>query len=73
VPSSLPNAPASPAAQKVNGTKDVQFFSVGRLGGQTLVIYMMKDRASPKVNIFINFWLTVHLVAEERLPCIEAY
>lgn len=28
--------------QKLNGTKDVHFFSVGNLHGRTLVIYMKK-------------------------------
>ena len=28
--------------QKLNGNKDVQFFSVGTLNGRTLVIYMKK-------------------------------
>jgi RHO1 GDP-GTP exchange protein 1/2 len=38
-PQSL-NTPQTP--QKLNGSKDVHFFSVGSLGGRTLVIYMKK-------------------------------
>ena len=42
VPSS-PNSPhTSQTPQKLNGSKDVHFFSVGSLGGRTLVIYMKK-------------------------------
>ncbi|KAH9957981.1 Dbl-like domain-containing protein [Lactifluus volemus] len=40
VPSSPNSANTSP--QKLNGSKDVHFFSVGSLGGRTLVIYMKK-------------------------------
>jgi RHO1 GDP-GTP exchange protein 1/2 len=32
--------------QKLNGSKDVHFFSVGSLGGRTLVIYMNKKGVS---------------------------
>jgi hypothetical protein len=32
----------SPAPQKLSGAKGVHFFSVGNLGGRTLVIYMKK-------------------------------
>ncbi|KAH8116354.1 Dbl domain-containing protein [Phellopilus nigrolimitatus] len=42
VPSVPPNANASRTPQKLNGNKDVQFFTVGTLGGRTLVIYMKK-------------------------------
>lgn len=28
--------------QKISGTKDVHFFSVGKLQGRTLVVYMKK-------------------------------
>jgi len=42
----VPSSPHSPSAsqtpQKLNGSKDVHFFSVGSLGGRTLVIYMKK-------------------------------
>ena len=46
VPSSPPNANASRTPQKLNGNKDVQFFTVGTLGGRTLVIYMKKKGVS---------------------------
>ncbi|KAJ7594214.1 CNH domain-containing protein [Mycena floridula] len=42
VPSSPNNAHASQVPQKLNGTKDVHFFSVGSLQGRTLIIYMKK-------------------------------
>jgi hypothetical protein len=42
VPSSLQNPLTSQTPQKLNGAKDVHFFSVGNLGGRTLVIYMKK-------------------------------
>ena len=42
----VPTSPQSPntsqAPQKLNGPNDVHFFSVGSLGGRTLVIYMKK-------------------------------
>jgi hypothetical protein len=41
----LPGAEnASQAPQKLSGNKDVQFFTVGNLGGRTLVIYMKKKK-----------------------------
>ena len=46
VPSSPPSANASRTPQKLNGNKDVQFFTVGTLGGRTLVIYMKKKGVS---------------------------
>ncbi|EGN96888.1 hypothetical protein SERLA73DRAFT_58376 [Serpula lacrymans var. lacrymans S7.3] len=42
VPSSPQSAHTSQTPQKINGTRDVHFFSVGNLGGRTLVIYMKK-------------------------------
>ncbi|KAH7922215.1 Dbl homology domain-containing protein [Leucogyrophana mollusca] len=42
VPSSPQSAHTSQTPQRVNGTRDVHFFSVGNLGGRTLVIYMKK-------------------------------
>jgi len=42
VPSSPQSAHTSQTPQKLNGTKDVHFFSVGSLQGRTLVIYMKK-------------------------------
>lgn len=42
VPSSPNNAHFNQAPEKLNGTKDVHFFSVGTLHGRTLVIYMKK-------------------------------
>lgn len=42
VPSSPGAANASQTPQKLSGNKDVQFFTVGNLGGRTLVIYMKK-------------------------------
>ncbi|TFK39742.1 CNH domain-containing protein [Crucibulum laeve] len=42
VPSSPHAAQTSQVPQKLNGTKDVHFFSVGTLHGRTLIIYMKK-------------------------------
>ncbi|KAI0050993.1 Dbl-like domain-containing protein [Auriscalpium vulgare] len=42
VPTTPQSANTSQTPQKLNGTKDVHFFSVGNLGGRTLVIYMKK-------------------------------
>lgn len=42
VPSSTTPSTASTTPQKLNGHKDVQFFSVGSLHGRTLIIYMKK-------------------------------
>ncbi|KAJ7272700.1 CNH domain-containing protein [Mycena haematopus] len=42
VPSSPQATSASQVPQKLNGTKDVHFFSVGTLHNRTLVIYMKK-------------------------------
>jgi hypothetical protein len=46
VPSSPNSANTSQTPQKLNGSKDVHFFSVGSLGGRTLVIYMKKKGVS---------------------------
>jgi hypothetical protein len=42
VPSSMQSAHMSQTPQKLSGAKDVHFFSVGSLGGRTLVIYMKR-------------------------------
>jgi len=42
VPSSPTSPNASQTPQKLNGNKDVHFFSVGHQNGRTLVIYMKK-------------------------------
>ncbi|KIK57121.1 hypothetical protein GYMLUDRAFT_247374 [Collybiopsis luxurians FD-317 M1] len=42
VPSSYPPANISQPVKKLNGTQDVQFFTVGTLLGRTLVIYKCK-------------------------------
>lgn len=46
VPTNPQAAGASNQPQKLNGTKDVHFFSVGTLMGRTLVIYMKKKGVS---------------------------
>lgn len=46
VPSSPQTVHGSQTPQKLNGTKDVHFFTVGNLGGRTLVIYMKKKGVS---------------------------
>ncbi|KAJ3805231.1 hypothetical protein F5876DRAFT_82008 [Lentinula aff. lateritia] len=42
VPSSFQSASTSQVPQRLNGNKDVHFFTVGTLHGRTLVIYMKK-------------------------------
>lgn len=42
VPSTPPSPHSSRPPQKLNGNKEVQFFSVGTMGGRTLIIYMKK-------------------------------
>jgi hypothetical protein len=42
VPSSPHTPQGTQVPQKLNGTKDVHFFSVGSLHGRTLIIYMKK-------------------------------
>lgn len=42
VPSSLQRTNTFHIPQKLSGSLNVQFFSVGRLEGRTLVIYMSK-------------------------------
>jgi hypothetical protein len=42
VPSNPQSQNSSRTPQKLNGTRDVQFFTVGNLNGRTLVIYMKK-------------------------------
>ncbi|KAH9009063.1 CNH domain-containing protein [Lactarius hengduanensis] len=42
VPTSPQSANTTQTPQKLNGSKDVHFFSVGSLGGRALVIYMKK-------------------------------
>lgn len=42
MPSNPQSVHTSQTPQKLNGTKDVHFFSVGSLQGRTLVIYMKK-------------------------------
>lgn len=55
VPSSPQSAHTSQTPQRVNGTRDVHFFSVGQQGGRTLVIYMKKKGVSCHANIFVRF------------------
>ncbi|TFK71669.1 hypothetical protein BDN72DRAFT_957951 [Pluteus cervinus] len=43
VPSSPQGAQASQTPQKLNGSRDVHFFSVGTLHGRTLIAYMKKN------------------------------
>ena len=46
VPSSPHGVHTSQVPQKLSGTKDVHFFSVGTLQGRTLIIYMKKKSVS---------------------------
>lgn len=51
VPSSPHGVHTSQVPQKLSGTKDVHFFSVGTLQGRTLIIYMKKK----SVSLFLFF------------------
>jgi hypothetical protein len=61
VPSSPHSSHTSQTPQKLNGTKDVHFFSVGTLHGRTLVIYMKKKNVSipTVVDVMIGFLISV--------------
>lgn len=50
VPSSPQSQHASATPQKLNGNRDVQFFSIGQLHGRTLVIYMKKKGVHHKLH-----------------------
>jgi RHO1 GDP-GTP exchange protein 1/2 len=54
VPSSPGVTNASQAPQKLSGNKDVQFFTVGNLGGRTLVIYMKKKNVGGFIMSGVN-------------------
>lgn len=72
VPSSPQSAHTSQTPQKLNGTKDVHFFSVGSLGGRTLVIYMKKKGVCYRSHCsLISIWRRI-LLAWQRLPCSRA-
>ena len=53
VPSSPHGAHTSQVPQKLSGTKDVHFFSVGTLQGRTLIVYMKKKGVC--VSFTLNF------------------
>jgi hypothetical protein len=58
----------SQTPQKLSGTKDVHFFSVGNLNGRTLVIYMKKKN----VRIVVRKLLVLHLTLPASwIPCSE--
>jgi hypothetical protein len=72
MPLSLQTANTSHSPQKINGSTDVQFFSVGSLGGRTLVIYMIKKGVGyhPIVSGLADFtWSPVG----QCLPRTRAY
>lgn len=68
VPSSAHGAHTSQVPQKLSGTKDVHFFSVGTLQGRTLIIYMKKK----SVRSFVTLsWLALTCISlvEQHFPC----
>ena len=70
VPTSPLLANTAQTPQKLNGTKDVHFFSVGKLGERTLVIYMKKKGVSSSYTK--KAWLLlirISLKARQYLPC----
>jgi len=64
VPSSQ-RADASHSPQKLNGSTDVQFFSVGSLEGRTLVIYMSKK--------WVGYHATASALADLTRGLVEQY
>ena len=46
VPSGPASVHASTAPQRLNGSSNVQFFTVGQLHGRTLIIYVKKKSVS---------------------------
>lgn len=60
VPSSPHGAHTSQVPQKLSGTKDVHFFSVGTLQGRTLIVYMKKKGVCASFNY--NFDLSKPLI-----------
>lgn len=57
VPPTQQPTTVSQAPQRLNGNKEVQFFSVGNVLGRTLVIYMRKRG----VSTFCWMWLALEL------------
>ena len=57
VPSFLQKANTFHIPQKINGSLDVQFFSVGSLEGRTFVIYVTKKGVGyhPTVSVLADF------------------
>jgi hypothetical protein len=47
----MQSAHMSQTPQKLSGAKDVHFFSVGSLGGRTLVIYMKKKGVRGRIQL----------------------
>ena len=58
VPSSPHGAHTSQVPQKLSGTKDVHFFSVGTLQGRTLIVYMKKKGVCGSLDL--NFPLNLN-------------
>jgi hypothetical protein len=57
VPSSPHGANTSQVPQKLSGTKDVHFFSVGTLQGRTLIVYMKKKGVRASFNFNFDLYL----------------
>jgi hypothetical protein len=55
VPSSPHGAHTSQVPQKLSGTKDVHFFSVGTLQNRTLIVYMKKKGVCCRILITFFF------------------
>ncbi|KAF9642814.1 hypothetical protein BDM02DRAFT_3124133 [Thelephora ganbajun] len=69
VSSSPGGANASQTPQKLSGNKDVQFFTVGNLGGRTLAIYMGNNVLNCSVIITPSlFTLVCYLVPLSTRP-----
>jgi hypothetical protein len=67
---SAPNMAHQNVPQKLNGNKDVHFFSVGTLHGRTLVVYMKKKNVG--VKIYPKDIPTDSVIVGQHLPSIRA-
>lgn len=72
VPTFLQKTSTFHIPQKINGSLDVQFFSVGSLEGRTLVIYMTKKGVGCHLTASVLADFTWALV-EQCLPHTGTY
>jgi hypothetical protein len=59
---------------KLNGGEDIHFFSVGKLAGRTLVIYMKKKSGGVSQQQTMYMTLTLpKITAQQRLPSVGTH